>query len=168
MGLPLWGGCWLCPQRTQPLLGSPSPHQEQLRKEMMKEVWSGNRYFQGTWQICGRDFNPTNVFTFTHQMPTTHSSTSHLIDRNSYFFFLFWLPDIYSLHIQREKYTCTNHIEFKCSWVKFNVYLNSQNIYISLCFLDCFFILNGLNNLKNHSRGGLFRVVKPSINFWTK
>ena len=54
---------------------------------MMKEVWSGNRYFQGTWQICGRDFNPTNVFTFTHQMPTTHSSTSHLIDRNSYFFF---------------------------------------------------------------------------------
>ena len=29
-------------------------------------------------------------------------------------------------------------------------------------------MLNSLNNLKNHSRGGLFRVIKHSINFVDK
>ena len=74
----------------------------------------------------------------------------------------------YSIYKQREKYTCNNHSEFKWSLVQFNVYPNSQSIYISLCFLDCFFILNSLKNLKNLSRGGLFIVIKHSINFVDK
>ena len=107
-------------------------------------------------------------------MPTTHSGTSRLLDTNCCFFFVFvfsflisWCLLIPYANI-REKYTCNNHIEFKWSWVQLNVYQNSQSIYISLCFLDCFFIFNSLNNLKNHSRGGLFIVIKDSITFVDK
>ena len=102
------------------------------------------------WQILGRDFNPLEVFTFTPQKPNTHSGTSHLSDTNSYFFFFHdWLMLLTPYANIIEKYTCNNHIEFKWSWVQFNVYQDSQSIYISLCFLDYFFMWNSLNILKN-------------------
>ena len=130
----------------------PPPH---TRKTV--EEWNDERGLvrkkesvREQWQILGRDFNSLEVFTFTPQKPNTHSDTSHLSDTNSYlFFFPDWLMLLTPYANIIEKYTCNNHIEFKWSWVQFNVYQDSQSIYISLCFLDYSFTWNSLNILKN-------------------
>ena len=71
--------------------------------------------------------------------------------------FLFWLPYVFLLHIQ--KLGKNIHViitEFKWTWIQLNVHQNSQNIYISFSLCDCLFIWNSLNYLKNHSRDSLF------------
>ena len=67
-----------------------------LPGRLLMEEWNDERGLfmkndavRQQWQILGRDFNPMKVFTFPQQMSTTHSGTSHLLDTNSYFFFLF-------------------------------------------------------------------------------
>ena len=86
-GRPLWGDADCALRELSPSWGPPPQTRKTLRNEMMKKAWSGKKCFQGKWQIWGRDFNPTNVFSVTQQMPTTHSGTSHLLDTDSYFFF---------------------------------------------------------------------------------
>ena len=106
------------------------------------------------------------MFTFTEQMPTTHSGTTHLLERNSYFFFPFYLADVYLLHIQISEKNIHVIITLNSNEDEYNlmsIRITHAFIFSLLSYL--FFHLEQLKNLKNQSRGGLFTVIKHSINF---
>ena len=121
MGLPCEGGGDCALRELSPLLGSPSPDKKNAEEWDNEGGLDRKKIISGNTADCRRYFNPMNLFAFTQQMPTTHSGTSHLLDTNYYFFFLFYLADVYLLHIQTSEKIIHVIITLNSNGVEYNL-----------------------------------------------